>query len=307
MVFIILLRARQMLLSFILLQLVNAATVCPRSEEYCVTYSSSCFTIHSAFRGWAGFGIGERMAGADIYVAWKNSTDGFTLSTRKGTGHSLPGIKASRTSSFSVTDKPSWALTSFAFCNPDIQLSANKMYIYAGDDSIPSGNIDSESASFGYHSTAFGIFSFDFTSSSGTPTIVDSASNGAYLQPSSSFPKKSILILHGVLMGIAWLISPFIGIYVARYMKTSLGQKWYAIHVFFMFVLTIISSLISFIIVTLYRIPPHYSGETGVERGHTIIGLLVVIGMIGQGFLGFICDRYFNPERESIPWFQFID
>ncbi|KAJ3268215.1 hypothetical protein HDV01_003266, partial [Terramyces sp. JEL0728] len=253
------------------------------------------------------------MKGADMYIGWTNSTGGVTVGNFIGTGHSQPALNSVQNHQVValMDPKPTWSQLSFSFCRPTT-LSANGQsvtpnagFIYAGSGSAPSGNLnDSKDISLVQHDIN-SVFQPDFSSSN---VPVETNSGGSVgskpiLTASSSFPFQSIIITHGVLMFIAWTLSPFIGIYIARYLKSSLGHAWYILHVFFMAVLTGAATLVSFVLIFLYS-ADRFGTDESVGNAHEKLGLVVVIAVIIQIILGYISNAKFEPSRPAIPWWD---
>jgi hypothetical protein len=292
---------------YLLLAIAAAQTsrICPQVSGFCVTAQLSasdvCFTIHSKESGWAALGISKTgMPNAEIYAGWKNSSNQYTVaSLQTGSSRNRPTLQTSQlaTPLPAFDAAPSWAKTTFAFCRPlnaGRSIDANQGYIFASSDTPPTGDINSPSASIPYHSNN-GVFSFDFTKTgSGVsgPNI-----GGPVLKPTDGFTIKSVYLLHGSLMWVAWIICPFVGIFIARYMKSSLGHNWFRLHVLIMGVLCICLTLASFLLIVLYR-------ATHFNSFHTILGIIITLGCVGQGILGYISDKKFTPDRPNIPWWD---
>ena len=100
-------------------------------------------------------------------------------------------------------------------------------------------------------------------------------------------------------MLFAWSVSPFIGIFVARYLKHILGVWWYRIHLFLMLGVTGLFSIAGFVIV--YNMN---SCSIFMDSAHEKIGLSVIIILIGQIVLGFISNALWTPDRTYIPWWD---
>ncbi|KAJ3308000.1 DOMON domain-containing protein frrs1L [Boothiomyces sp. JEL0838] len=313
----------------LLLSVVYSVPVCPISNGFCVVTeaqgSNTCFTIHSKYDGWNGIGVGStRMAGADMYIGWTNSTGGITIGNFEGSGHTQPNINSIQ-NQFSVSVpkvKPSWSGQSFYFCRPTTltlngkSITESAGYIFAGSNSKPNGNVDKTGVTFVQHDV-MGTFTPSFSSPNSNNSSntgqggAGSDNNGGsgtftqpILTPSSSFPYQKIVILHGILMFIAWVISPFIGIYIARYMKSTLGHTWYILHVFFMAGLTACATIASFILIFLYSSDRFASVDSRVGDVHEKLGLIVTIAVVVQVLLGYISNAKYDPNRTSIPWFD---
>ena len=283
--------------------------VCPVANQLCITASydstETCFNVHSAYDGWTAIGFSSSgMRNAEIYAGWKNTTGGYTVaSLQSGNNKIQPGKQSQQVAkAVPLFDLPipSFAKFSFAFCKPagsGISISPNQGYIYATCTAAPTGSINTADANFDYHDGPRNSFQYDFTNTNGGSTDPGASVGGPILNPNQSFTIKSVYLLHGALMWIAWIVSPFIGIFIARYMKSKLGHNWYRLHVFFMGFCTILFTLGGFVLIFLYQQPPHFQGST-----HVILGLAVTIVSVLQGILGFISNYTFDPERTSVPW-----
>ncbi|KAJ3258966.1 hypothetical protein HK103_003107 [Boothiomyces macroporosus] len=302
----------------ILSSVVIAGQVCPQQNSFCVVAqtqgSDTCFTIHSSFNGWNGIGIGStRMKGADMYIGWTNSTGGVTVGNFLGGGHSQPPVNTVQNHRVvSLMDpKPSWSQLSFSFCRPTV-LSSNGQsvtptagFIYGASGNIPTGNLDDINKINLLQHDANDAFQPDF-SASNVPVVSNNGGSNTVkpiLTPSSNFSLQSVIITHGVLMFIAWAVSPFIGIYIARYLKSALGHTWYILHVFFMAVLTGVATLVSFILIFLYS-ADRFSNIDAIGNAHEKIGLVVVVAVVIQIILGYISNAKFDPDRPAIPWWD---
>ena len=100
--------------------------------------------------------------------------------------------------------------------------------------------------------------------------------------------------LHAVLMWLAWVIAPMMGIFYARYLK-SLGHVWFRIHMLMMGLITGGLCIASLFVICLYKPPPHFSSV------HAQLGLAVCLAMVLQIILGILSNIYFDPDRTSIP------
>ncbi|EGF84250.1 hypothetical protein BATDEDRAFT_22118 [Batrachochytrium dendrobatidis JAM81] len=302
-----------------------------QSQSYCViggqdsSTGDIIFTIQSAAQGWAAFGVGPSMFDSTMYVGYINSTNGITLSTRDSHSHTLPQYSSDQSAKLSHYEQmptPSWAKIVFTVQRPAIgpakSIDSSSTFLFAMSD-IPPESIDSPSSPFSYHTIRGIIRTLDLTSpafmpapvagtnatSNGTApndltlVIMDSVSDNSVL-PILPLPPgvtyESILRAHGIMMFVAWTISPAIGIFIARYMKDRLGVWWFRLHVFFMFFVTGLLTIAAIILVVLYKTPPHFTNGF-----HRSFGLAIAIVMIIQIILGVICDRMFSPNRTSIP------
>ncbi|KAJ3317669.1 hypothetical protein HDV06_001326, partial [Boothiomyces sp. JEL0866] len=306
---------------FYLIKFVYAAPVCPISNGFCITTesqgSNTCFTVHSKYEGWNGIGVGSaRMNGADMYIGWQNSTGGITVGNFEGSGHTQPQENAVQNQiTVSVPGaKPTWSKLSFMFCRPSIlhsngkSITATTDYIFAGSSTPPSGNVDKLGVTLMQHDiqgtfTPEATFGSSNNSTASNTTQVQSSNGGSanggsspqpILSPSSSFSFQKIVIVHGTLMFVAWVISPFIGIYISRFMKSALGHSWYILHVFFMAGVTACATIASFVLIILYSSDRFSVADSTVGDLHEKLGLTVIV-------LGYISNMMFDPHRTSIP------
>ncbi|KAJ3052470.1 hypothetical protein HK102_011876, partial [Quaeritorhiza haematococci] len=162
------------------------------------------------------------MSNSTMYIAWKNSTSGITLSQRIGTPGSAPKLLPPTTppDAFQVpliilTDANPAINIAFSFMRPvgrgyhSIPVGSAVEWIFAGSDQPPrSGDLDNPTASFGMHSTK-GVFVADLTVvEGGTGSVGTVASGSATL---TNLSKETVDFIHGGLMFIAWGVAPFAG------------------------------------------------------------------------------------------------
>ncbi|KAI8899945.1 hypothetical protein BC833DRAFT_524051, partial [Globomyces pollinis-pini] len=310
--------------SILLASTIYAASYCPVADKFCIATelksdSSICWTIDSAAAGWAAIGLGsKRMADSDMYMGWKNTTDGITLANKKSTGHGQPAFNSIQNAVLvpTVVDRPKWSKLSFSFCR-NVTVSAangatitnNLNYIYAFSNVMPKGNVDAASNPIHIHSDGdYGTFSFDFLGSEtghnhGESDHHDEESHEeTILQASSAFPLSTVIIIHGILMFIAWVVVPFVAIFVARYLKNVIPTRWFTIHFMLLGVVTGVLTIVSAILVFLYidERNPYF------DTLHAKLGVAIVIVMLCQIALGVISDRKFSPQRHSVPWWDIL-
>lgn len=247
---------------------------------------------------WAGVGLGNGMANADFYVGWKNSTGGYIVSRRTSTGQRMPNPASSQVANVIPLQvpAPAWATLAFSFSRPiqaDNTINENSPFIYAYSDSAPS-TPDSIQSSFTIHKDFGSLPAVNFLSAKPITAVGSSGSNQAFV---SSSPEvyKQVLLAHGILFFIAWGLAPFAGIFIARYLKNRLGPVWFTLHQGLFVGVTGLLSVISFILIVLYKRPAHF------DSTHTIIGLVVVIALIAQIALGYLINALFDPLRKSVP------
>lgn len=131
---------------------------------------------------------------------------------------------------------------------------------------------------------------------SGAPaTTVAPDTLESILKPSKSFTMQDVINLHGAMLWVAWVLSPIVGIFIARYAKDSLNHNWYRLHMAIMGITTVILGLAGVILIFLYTTPPHF------DSTHAIVGTAIIALMLVQVVLGFVSNHMFDPDRTSIP------
>ena len=255
---------------------------CEKGQTFCFygqpdsTGKYITFTIHSAADGWAGFGIGSSMLNADMYVGWMNSTRGYTVSRRSPAGYHTPTMNADLKELMVVplaVPAPAWSKLSFSVRRTlDDPIRNGKTYIYAYTTKKATA-IDNPASHFSKHDVDGKIEALDFMSQSASGPVIQSTSgNRDALVDSDESTYRMIIQLHGIFMFAAWIIAPFIGIFIARYLKDALGVYWYRLHLGIMFGGTGLLSILGFLLVVLYGGSPHFddlhiSGVPGQLHG----------------------------------------
>eukprot|EP00842_Homolaphlyctis_polyrhiza_P000140 jgi/Hompol1/1126/HPOL_000046-RA len=273
------------------------------------------------------------MARSTMYVAYKNDANATMLSIRSAPGYISPTIQANKTATLSPIDQyaaPGWAQISFtairpASINDGFDVTAASTYIYALSDTPPASPNDVASP-LTYHRARGIIMGFNLmtdalsvaavqgselshpldqniTTGDDKPSVVLGQTFGANSLPLLTLPNNigydEILRIHGFLMFIAWTLSPAIGIFIARYLKDYLGLWWLRLHMLFMCVFTMLFTIAGITLVYLYKMPPHFQGDS-----HRSLGAAIGIGMFAQIFLGAAADAMFSPKRRAVPWWD---
>jgi Eukaryotic cytochrome b561 len=282
-------------LLFILLAACLANTFCSGDGMICVMgnenpndKSQSCFTISSRAHGWVGFGFGGMgMDGAEMYVGFRNFSSGYTIANLIGMGHGppqLPGFQNVIPSPLVVSSSTIKDFA-FSFCRSNkfgAEILPFQTYIYAYSERPPIGNIDSPAALLGMHDY-FSFFEADFTG----------FSDGRIDEDDFDLPHPLsflwVVLIHGLLMWIAWVVLPLVAIFIARYMKKS---RWWLISLgSIIFILT----LIAFVLVAMYK-KKHFNNF------HSASGFLSIIFVACQAVVGFVISQMFDKGKFKIPY-----
>ncbi|KAJ3120186.1 hypothetical protein HK098_004801 [Nowakowskiella sp. JEL0407] len=230
------------------------------------------------------------------------------VSDRTSTGYSLPTLDAVQQITISpqipsavASIIPKTSRTAVAFSRPLVASPPNKAIVKGSMSFIACYGLsrpasDSPSSTFSKHDERY-TFTFDFltvNSGGGNSNNTTPGSDGG-----SIVKLQNYALIHGILMAVAWLFLPVFGIFIARFLKNVMGKAWYHAHLTIMFLSTLIS-LAGIILVILSAQPPYFSNL------HQILGLIIGIDSILQTVLGFVSNRLFSPERESVPWWDML-
>ncbi|KAJ3320179.1 DOMON domain-containing protein frrs1L [Boothiomyces sp. JEL0866] len=270
-------------------------------------------TVHAAAKGWVSIMNGDDMDGTQVIVGWSNNGK-YMISDRKSVGTTLP-VAFPTTASKIVplqVPAPSWANLAFSFSRPlsnaDIKIQSTNVYSYAYADHPVFTPTDPNTA-FNIHDKHGGFGPLDFTAPKvvtpnatvPAPKTVAGPSTAILALP-SGFSYSTLITVHAYLLMFAWIVCPFIGIYIARYLKTALGIWWLRLHTLFMLIGVCICSVTGILFIFLYRPGPHF-GMDG-NNPHKLIGIIVTGCLFAQMILGVVSDQLFKVNRTSIPWYD---
>jgi hypothetical protein len=274
------------LLFFYWYSLSYAASFCSTNLIICFTAvvfnNSIHFDVNSRSKGWIGLGIGSSMNHAKIVMAYKfhNKT---SITLRTSNGHTLPTVDTVQKLKI-LTPRPSFApdVTHFSFAWPIDDMMA------------PMGNI---SMIYAYKDTPVQNNTLLFHDHFGVIPSINFFSNGSFAEEvkNSTFRYKRA---HAILMFVSWYICPSIAVFLARFMKGSLGVWWFRLHFGLMSTSLVMSTIAMILIFVAQKVS--FSGA------HQYFGMTLFCLMFVQVFLGVFIDKLFNPYRLSIPWYDKI-
>ena len=192
------------------------------------------------------------MANSDMYVVYKEGSK-CVVSRRQGVGYSTPTPSPSQVATVipNIEGLPerSWAKIKCSFKRPiqeSPEFTSTTRFIWGIGPM--SGN------DIGFHESASQFpRAMNILSSEAVTGI---ALSEPYIK-SKPDTYNLVLFSHGILFFLAWAVAPFIGIFIARYLKDLLGVWWYKLHLYIMFGITGGLSLISLILVVLYKQQGH--------------------------------------------------
>ena len=155
----------------------------------------------------------------------------------------------------------------------ELSPSTSSKYIYAYSSTPPSDLSPSSADPKPKIHDNYDSFEYTFSSSSNSKSSarVDSGSSAPLAGFGPFKNSRNVNFVHGVLMSLAWIICPFIGIFIARYMKDKLGVWWFRLHMLFLLGGTGGLSVISFLMKFLTAKPPHFESVHGVSSYCTLL------------------------------------
>jgi hypothetical protein len=180
--------------------------------------------------------------------------------------------------------------------------STKQSIIWALGTNTPSNNAAS---SFSIHpmTNGYGIVEVQLFS---TVSKFSGSAGPAKISGTTTKDKSKAILIHGILMFIAWGVCAPAGILIARYFKNEMGVWWFRAHIALMGVLVGGLSIAGFVVM-FKEIPDRhfnmskYNSPFGI---HVIIGLVILIILFLQIAQGVIIDRLWNPKRRSVPWWD---
>ncbi|KAJ3292416.1 hypothetical protein HDU79_001442 [Rhizoclosmatium sp. JEL0117] len=290
------------------------------------TNTSVTFSVTTSFTGWVGIGFGKQMDGSVVVVGWNNVNSTtlnsrVTIDQRVGDGHSIKQGDSSSSSLVSARlvanlpstapAKPSEKAIQFAFEVPLSRFaqSVDKPVdlIFGASNSAPPNPADASSV-LTKHSLA-GVFVLDMSGSASSPspssaTNSISPSTGATAtttttnNSTSTTSTTNLILIHALCMFFAWTVVLPGGIFLARYLKYTIGPNWFLSHGAIMLLVGLLS-IGGLIAIQLNKT----SGESRFFAStHGIIGTLIVLFLYPlQMALGVTTQQKFDPARSSIP------
>ncbi|KAI9335764.1 hypothetical protein BDR26DRAFT_865732 [Obelidium mucronatum] len=257
-------------------------------------------SLQSTAQGYISVGLGaSTMAGSNMYVGWINAGK-VVLSQRTAAGHVTPTVvSAPLDATNAVPTIPSTvpvltgAKITFSFAIPVSQISTTgpTTFIYGLSNSPPSTPADAASSIAQHGGSQYGSFSLDLTKSGKTEGSTSP----------SKIDTRLFKLIHGICMFLAWGVFPFLGVFVARYMKAKLGHTWYIIHLCSMIGGCLLLSIAGMVVIELTVT----GGQRFITTPHGILGTVITFGFLPlQTALGFIANHLFSPERERVPWWD---
>ncbi|CAH2311768.1 Hypothetical predicted protein [Pelobates cultripes] len=271
---------------------------CSPADSSCLFMSSVAYNGGYAFEmsgqstGYLAIGFSDDtlMGNDDVYICTTNSTGSILVQHAFNTGTTTPTILNKNTAGYIMTRNANGILQCSFITQSSISTNISTLtrattnptyYIFlARGKSDLNGVIQKHEQRPLVSATKVDLSSFALTSAqTGSP---------------------SLTLGHGALMLIAWMTTGSIGMLMARYMKNAaerpiLGKAiWFQSH-FFLMILTVILTIIAFIMI--FAEVAGWSYDTGA---HPVLGCIVMILSFFQPILAF-----FRPDPKSEKRFIF--
>lgn len=234
-------------------------------------------------------------------MGWKDAA-AYRIVAGRPSGHSQPVYSALATQDVVLTalntTAPSWASLAFSFKRPitsaSTTIKTDTPFIMAWSANTPSP-ASSNQAQYPIHDNFATFQGVDFISAAGQSSTA--SPNLPVFKVPVGYSYYEVLKIHGALMFVAWAVIPFIAIFIARYLK-RIGHRWYQLHLSLLLFGTGGLSLVSAILVGVYKVPPHFASP------HEQLGLFILLALPAQIILGYVINALWNPNRSSshTPW-----
>ncbi|KAI0769437.1 CBD9-like protein [Trametes elegans] len=219
----------------------------PTGGSVCTTYmcisgvvngSNIQYTLQSTGKktmGWMAMGFGSFMANTPMVILWPNADGSMTLSQRKASGEVMPTVDG-KPPRVATADASASDLTGsqpkLSYTIPSDGSAGSQRLIWAFGTTNPGDA--SESATLAQHDfDGSGTVQLDLSGSSSSPGSGSSA-GGAVMLPLQ--PYQKMIIAHGLLCTIGFLMFLPAGALLARYARTY-SSAWFTGHWVFQFAL----------------------------------------------------------------------
>lgn len=247
---------------------------------------------------WSGIGMGasRRMLGTDMYIAWQGTYGSWVHSRRRAMKNEMPQVMEVQfiTPRPIQVAPPPWANLAYSFSRPtrvgENVISADSRYIYAYGDS-PGFQRDDWRSGFAMHSEKGLLPPLSYGGQA--PTV--NSTTTATQQFTAEY--RNVVMIHGILMFVAWGVIPFAGIFIARFMKARWPEAWLKIHMGLMAGVTGLLTGLAFIFIATTKSENHF------EEPHTILGLTVVVCTLTQLCFGSLSASLWDEDMKS-PWYN---
>ncbi|CAG8653455.1 6593_t:CDS:2 [Funneliformis mosseae] len=105
-----------------------------------------------------------------------------------------------------------------------------------------------------------------------------------------------MMIAHGSLMFLAWIVIIPGAIFIARFARDALRTTWFKLHVgiqiFLSFPIIVTGSVLAYVA----------AGKLEFNDPHKVIGFVLLLGIVIQLAIGAIHHKLFDPNRSYTPW-----
>ncbi|KAF5025282.1 hypothetical protein F66182_2615 [Fusarium sp. NRRL 66182] len=260
---------------------------------------------------WAALGIGSQMSDAEMFIIYQDGQGNVTLSPRRATGHNMP--QYSSRSGLELLDGSgvsSGNMIANIRCSDcdSLDLQGSNLWISAwrtGDsldststseniqqhDEHSAFDVDFSEASITSDRNPFASSSQDSNSESDSDSSSGSSSgSGAVSETASTGPSNTVLLAHGIIMSIVFLVGYPLGAILMPMMgKWFIHAGWQTIALLLMW--------------AGFGLGYVYARDGGYwwKQTHTKMGTIVVVLITMQPVLGWLHHRHFvNHGKRGI-------
>ncbi|KAJ3324362.1 hypothetical protein HDU76_013434 [Blyttiomyces sp. JEL0837] len=288
--------------------------------------------IYQDWIQWVGLGLGDMMDGADMMVFWTNDDGSVTISHRTGgPGHSPPTalrttcnvacIRYSETGDKNPNNHDPTARLSphapihkgmfkLSLIAPEADWDPDHPLTTQSFNSSTSATASATNSSLLASKTVNAALVLTPTTTLNVPVVMPLPTNLVVDNSTDDMNARSprgnntMVLAHGILMVVAWLILCPAGIAVARYFQDT-WDGWLRAHVGFMFAGCVLLASIAFALIVV--VTGSGSNQFNVaSRGiHVVLGLVIIILMFVQGIFGFAVNKLYSPYRtRKAAWWE---
>lgn len=266
--------------------------------------------------GWIAIGTGTSMANSDMIIAWPNNDGSWTLSQRSASGHSMPAAVSPQPAASDLTIIPALTTNSssspfacVAFLRPlsvssayaaangnaNLQRASGQRFIYAASGRNPASN-DQSSSIVQHDQDSFGNIRFDLTKVVAANAVAPAAAPAAADTSAPWTRRDSIIVLHALCGGLAWLIIAPAAVLLARIGRHF--QGWFRLHQLLQSVLV---GALTLAAVILGAVAVNESGGKHANTTHKAMGYALIALLLIQYAIGMWAHKLFDANRTKRP------
>ncbi|KAJ3409362.1 hypothetical protein HDU80_001381 [Chytriomyces hyalinus] len=260
------------------------------------------FTLFSAAKGWFGFGISSltdttQMGPADVVIAF-NDQAGVPQARSFLTG-TAPAIQANPSRVWTKTDlngtAPAWATVAVTVTRPAAASGSGGVAVSLGLDATPNTFLyawSDQPLIFGENGAI--MLTPHGANRYGVKGRIAKGASGIIALP-SGMSRATMVMIHALIMSVALVLLPPIGIFIAMFMRDKLGSSWVGVHVGIMIVGVGLLSIVGATLAFLFK-----PGQPFASL-HQIAGVAIIVLILFQIVFGFVAKAGYNPIESTSP------